>query len=189
MSTNPDDEPDWRNAADGVGEAFGRIYDRHHRRVFGYALRLVSSPSDADDVVAMTFMEAWRRRDSVRFVGGSMLPWLLVTANNVSNNLARGSRRYRALLNRLPIETTVPDFTDEFDEGDAHSALRKLSNPDQQVITLCVLEGLSEKEAAQVLGIPPGTVKSRLFRAKNRLRALMPEVPAFTRTREATHGL
>jgi DNA-directed RNA polymerase specialized sigma24 family protein len=108
MSEKLNDESEWTDALSGTGEAFGRIYDRHHRRLYGYAFRLVPTPADADDVVAITFMEAWRKRDSVRFVDGSMLPWLLVTANNVARNLERGSRRYRALLNRLPVESSTP---------------------------------------------------------------------------------
>jgi RNA polymerase sigma factor (sigma-70 family) len=189
MSANSDDEVDWGAAASGVGDAFGRIYDRHNRRILRHSLRLVPTPSDADDVVAITFMEAWRRRDSVRFVNGSMLPWLLVTANNVANNLSRGSRRYRALLNKLPLDASTPDFADAFDEGDAHSALRRLSATDQQVITLCVIEGLSEQETSQVLGVPIGTVKSRLSRAKSRLRAHMPAAPSLSCSQEAPHGL
>lgn len=183
------DEADWGDATSGVGEGFGRVYDRHNHRVRRHALRLVPASADADDVVAITFMEAWRRRDSVRFVDGSMLPWLLVTANNVANNLSRSSRRYRALLNKLPLETSAPDFADAFDDGDAQSALKRLSSADQEVLTLCVIEGFSEQEAAQVLRVPPGTVKSRLFRAKSRLRAQLPTAPAFSSSQEAPHGL
>jgi RNA polymerase sigma-70 factor (ECF subfamily) len=50
-------------------------------------------------------------------------------------------------------------------------ALARLSLADRRVVTLCILEGYSEREAAELLGIPPGTVKSRLSRAKQRLRA------------------
>jgi RNA polymerase sigma-70 factor (ECF subfamily) len=57
------------------------------------------------------------------------------------------------------------------DDGYAQQALRSLSRADQQVITLCVLEGLAEKQAAVALGVPAGTVKSRLSRAKARLAA------------------
>jgi DNA-directed RNA polymerase specialized sigma24 family protein len=108
MSENVDDESEWKDAASGNGEAFGRIYDRHHRRLYGYAHGLVPTPADADDVVAITFMEAWRKRDSIRFVDGSMLPWLLVTADNVTRNVVRSSRRYRALLTPLTLEDCFP---------------------------------------------------------------------------------
>ncbi len=163
------DEAEWSSAVRGEGEAFGRIFDRHRERVYRHGYRLVPTAADADDVVAIAFLEAWRRRDAIRFVDGSMLPWLLVTATNASRNLTRSSRRHSALLRRLPPETDHPDPADSVDDGDAQAALRTLSLDDQRIVPLCVLEGFSEREAATVLGIPPGTVKSRLSRAKARL--------------------
>jgi RNA polymerase sigma factor (sigma-70 family) len=175
--TTETDADDWPRALAGEGEAFGRVFDRHRDRVHRHVARLVTTPSDADDAVAITFLEAWRRRESVRFVDGSALPWLLVTATNVSSNLRRGARRHHALLSRLPLETHHPDHAERFDDGDAQRALRSLTTADQRVITLCVLQGLSEREAAAVLGVPAGTVKSRLSRAKARIAAQLPASP------------
>jgi RNA polymerase sigma-70 factor (ECF subfamily) len=169
-----DDAHDWALARAGEGEAFGRIFDRHRDRVFRHGLRLVAGVADADDVVAITFLEAWRRRDGLRLVDGSVLPWLLVTATNVSHNLQRSARRYHALLSKLPPDPHVPDPSTAFEDGEAVAALRALSLADQRVLTLCVLEGLSEREAATALDVPPGTVKSRLSRARARLAALLP---------------
>jgi RNA polymerase sigma-70 factor (ECF subfamily) len=166
------DRDDWARAVAGEGEAFGRIFDRHRARVHRHCRGLVPVPADADDVVAITFLEAWRRRDAVRLVDASVLPWLLVTATNAARNVSRSSRRYRALLDRLPEAPPVPDPADEV-EDTALSALRRLSLADQGVITLCVLLGTSEKEAAAVLGVRPGTVKSRLARAKKRLAGVV----------------
>jgi RNA polymerase sigma-70 factor (ECF subfamily) len=164
-----DDEHDWADALRGDGEAFGRIFDRHRHRVFRHSYRLVAVTADADDIVSVAFLEAWRRADAVRFVDGSMLPWLLVTATNSARNLARNSRRYSAMLSRLPADAHTTDSrTDPFDT-EAHDALRRLSVADQRILTLCVLEDLPDKDAAAVLGIPLGTVKSRLSRAKARL--------------------
>lgn len=179
------DTDDWQAAIDGSGEAFGRLFDRHRDRLKRHSLRLVPTPADADDVVAITFLEAWRKRDRVRFTDGSILPWLLVTATNSAHNLSRSSRRHRALLARLPVEPPVPDHAERF-EGDAERALRGLSLPDRQVIGLCVVEGMSEREAAEALGIPAGTVKSRLSRAKARLaHHLELPKPGFTDSKEA----
>jgi RNA polymerase sigma factor (sigma-70 family) len=178
-----DDESDWADALRGDGEAFGRIFDRHRHRVFRHSYRLVAVSADADDIVSIAFLEAWRRADAVRFVDGSMLPWLLVTATNAARNLARSGRRYRTMLNRLPVDRHEGDrFTGAFDT-EAHDALRILSAADQRILTLCVLEDLPEKDAAAVLGIPVGTVKSRLSRAKRRLAASL----AAPLTKEATN--
>ncbi|MCI1016973.1 sigma-70 family RNA polymerase sigma factor, partial [Herbaspirillum sp. C7C2] len=92
-------------------------------------------------------------------------PWLLVTATNVARNQTRAARRYRAALDRLPPPEPVPDHADRDDDGDAVRALRQLGHRDQEIITLSVLEGYSEREIAAALGIAPGTVKSRLSRA------------------------
>jgi RNA polymerase sigma-70 factor (ECF subfamily) len=184
------DEADWALAARGEGEAFGRVFDRHRNRVRRHSLRLVPALDDAEDVVAATFLEAWRRRDNVRFVNGSMLPWLLVTATNVARNMSRSHRRHRTLLDRLPAPIPHPDHADSFDEGPASAALLQLSTADQQVITLCVLHDLSEADAASALGVAPGTVKSRLSRAKSRLGRLLNEnsnATAHTLGREASH--
>lgn len=165
-----DDEVYWSKASAGDGDAFGVIFDRHKARLHRHSRGLAPSFTDADDVVAVTFLEAWRKRDAVRFVDGSMLPWLLRTATFTAGNLTRATRRYRAALNRLPANDHHPDHADTVGHGDALTALRQLSILDQQVITLCVIEGLTTDESARVLGVRAGTVKSRLSRAKTRLR-------------------
>jgi DNA-directed RNA polymerase specialized sigma24 family protein len=72
-----DDAEDWAAAGGGDGEAYGRVFDRHRDRVHRHALRLVPPDVDVDDVVAVVFLEAWRRRRSARLVDGDLLPWLL----------------------------------------------------------------------------------------------------------------
>lgn len=160
------DDDDWALALAGDGDAFGRIFDRHRDRIRRHSHGLVVSPADAEDVVAVTFLEAWRNRRRVRLVDGSLLPWLLVTATNVSRNVRRSSRRYASALSRLPPPTAI-DLAPG--DGAATRALRDLSIDDRRVITLCVLYDFTAVEAAHVLGVPVGTVKSRLSRAKQRL--------------------
>jgi RNA polymerase sigma factor (sigma-70 family) len=178
MSNAGLDEADaWSRARDGDPDAFTSLFDRHRDRVFGHALRLVRQPHDAEDVTAMVFLEAWRRRDAVRVVDGSIIAWLLVTANNTVHNLQRASRRHRAALARMSGPDREPDHADGVDtdldnrERDKrlHDAFATLSTAAQNVITLCVLEELPLAEAARTLGVPVGTVKSRLSRAKRRL--------------------
>jgi RNA polymerase sigma factor (sigma-70 family) len=177
------DADEWARALGGSAEAFGRIFDRHQDRVLRHSLRLVPQRTDADDVVAIVFLEAWRKRRTVRFIDGSLLPWLLVTATNAARNVERGHRRYRILLQRLPQVTAINDHIATGDT-EVEVALRSMSLPDRQIITLCVLEGFTEAEVAQALGIARGTVKSRLSRAKKRLAALI--VPPTTAPRHPT---
>lgn len=164
------DEEVWARAVAGDGDAYGILFDRHRGRLYRHAHALAPGGTDADDAVAVSFFEAWRRREAIRFVDGSMLPWLLRTCTYAMNNLARASKRYQAALSRLPTPEPHEDPADLTDEGEATSALRNLSLLDRQVVTLCVLEDLTDQEAAHVLGVRVGTVKSRLSRAKSRLR-------------------
>lgn len=88
--TSLDEAATWRKAVAGDGDAFGLLFDAHQHRVYRHALRMLRDRHDAEDVLAATFLELWRRRDAVRPVDGSVLPWLLVTAGNLSLNQARG---------------------------------------------------------------------------------------------------
>ncbi|RAX43693.1 sigma-70 family RNA polymerase sigma factor [Arthrobacter sp. AQ5-06] len=85
----------------GQGDAFAMLYDLHRDRVFRHAHRLCGH-HDAEDIMAASFLELWRRRKQVRVVEGPILPWLLVTATNVARNRARAALRYQRLLNSLP---------------------------------------------------------------------------------------
>lgn len=169
VETPAHDEPDWLSAKRGDGRAFARVFDRHVDRIARHAYRLVPTPADVEDVVAVTFMEAWRRRDTVRFVDGSLLPWLLVTATNAARNVSRASRRHRALLDRLPPGPTALWADDALGDDLASTALSSLRLSDQQLITLCDLYGYGSAEAASVLGIAPTAIRSRLSRARARL--------------------
>lgn len=163
--------------AQGRSEAFGVLFDRHRDRVFRHTLRLVDSVEDAEDVVAVVFLEAWRKRTQIRVIDGSIIAWILVTANNVVRNHTRTGRRYRTLLANLPTAPPEPDHSagvlDDIANRTRDAALRQafdgLNRRDREVLTLCVLEEFSTAETAAALRVPLGTVKSRLARAKARL--------------------
>ncbi|WP_426324525.1 RNA polymerase sigma factor [Microbacterium sp. E-13] len=159
----------WGRVCDGDESALGTLFDRHEARLFRHARRLLTHREDAKDAVTIAFFELWRRRESVRLVDGSPLPWLLNTVANSARNLERSSRRYRALLARTPAPHDVPSPS-AADESGVLAALRRLPAREQSVVVLTVLEGYPDRAAAETLGIPVGTVKSRLARAKAKLR-------------------
>lgn len=171
----------WDRARSGDPAAFKSLFDAYRDRVFGHALRQVRSGHDAEDITALVFLETWRRRTKVRVINGSIVGWLLVTTNNVAHNYQRTKRRYRLTMARLPDPQPQSDFSpDVHDRIDgegrratARRAFTQLSTKDQDVISLCVIEEMSTADAAQTLGIPAGTVKSRLSRAKAKLAALI----------------
>lgn len=153
----------------GDARGFAELFDRHRDRVFSHALRLSPTRADAEDATAVVFLEAWRRQDVVRDVDGSILPWLLVTATNVTRNLNRAARRYRKALDALPRDETARTGPAPA-EPDLRAALRALPQHDQALLALTVLEGYSTAEAATALGLTPGAARTRLSRARARLR-------------------
>ena len=163
----------------GDSEAFAALFDEHAQAVYRYALGLSGNWSAAEEVVSLTFLEAWRLREAVRPDGGSLRPWLLGIAVNVTRNQARAARRHQAALSRLSPPPPRPDFADELtarlDDRDrlaaVRAAVRGLPARERDVL-ICVWSGLDCAEAAQALGVPEGTVRTRLWRARRRLRGL-----------------
>lgn len=159
--------------------AYRELFRRHERATYRVALVMMQSTWDAEEVVASTFLELWRKRDAVRLVDGSVLPWLLTVLSLMAKNHQRGTRRYRKLLARVPHAGTEPDHADEVARtvdalpvtAAVREALAELDARDASILLLCVVQELSTRDAALALGIPDGTVKSRLSRVKARLRS------------------
>jgi RNA polymerase sigma-70 factor (ECF subfamily) len=162
----------WENSKRGDGLAFGVIFDLHQRRLYLSALRVAETATDAEDLVAATFLELWRRRDSVRVVEDSVLPWMLVTLNNLGRNAARARRRHRRFLSTLPqpvAEDVALGRVEELHaERRAMSLLRSLPPTDAAILALTAFEGLSAADAASALGISAQTARARLSRARRR---------------------
>jgi RNA polymerase sigma factor (sigma-70 family) len=175
----PTDAEVWRLAASGEADAFGVLFERHGRAVYNFCFRRTANWAAAEDLTSIVFLEAWRRRSEVRLKDGRALPWLLGVATNVLRNRRRSERRHRAALARLPLERGA-DFADDVDarlddERRMQAALRTvatLPRRERDVLALCVWAGLSYEDAAVALGLPIGTVRSRLSRARARLREL-----------------
>lgn len=161
-------------AAAGDARAFAVLWDRHRDRVFGHALRLTRIRADAEDATAVVFLEAWRKHSRIRAVDSSILPWLLVTTTNVCRNLQRAGRRYRAALDALPHVADRDEPTAA--NLDLQAALRTLPLIDQQLLGLAG-EGYSTAEAARAVGISPGAARTRLSRARHRLRVHLNGAP------------
>ncbi|GIF70294.1 siderophore-interacting protein [Asanoa ishikariensis] len=162
----------------GDPDAFRELFDEHARSVYNHGFRLTGDWSVADDVVSLTFLEAWRLRGRVDdSTDGPLRPWLLGIATNVARNVRRAARRYDVALARLPAPRAVPDFAEEVADRQAdreriaavRAAMSALRGPEREVLALCVFAGLDYAEAAQALGVPVGTVRSRLSRARKRL--------------------
>ncbi|WP_052390146.1 RNA polymerase sigma factor [Streptomyces sp. NRRL B-24484] len=93
--------------------AYSRLFDEHAEAVHAHALRSTGDSALADEVVSLTFLEAWRLRDRLRTEAVRPRARLLGIATDVLRNTARSARRHRAALFRLPPREPVPDFADE----------------------------------------------------------------------------
>ena len=169
----------WEAVRAGDRAAFGALFERHARTIYNYCFRRVGSWSAAEDLVSVVFLEAWRRRD-VDLPEGMVLPWLYGVATNVARNASRSQRRYQLALRRLPPPQPTPDFSSEAaarldDEAQMEGVLAligRLRAAEQDVFWLCGWSELSYEDAATAHGVPEGTVRSRLSRARARLREL-----------------
>jgi RNA polymerase sigma-70 factor, ECF subfamily len=164
----------------GDRAAFADLYDQYARAVYSHALRLTGNWSEAEEAMSETFLAAWRTRKTVEPEGGSLKPWLLGIATHKAHNANRGLRRRLSFLARYPPPPPVEDFAEEtagrIDDARrlavVHDALRRLRRRDREVLALCVAAGLDYQQAAEALGVPVGTVRSRLSRARARLARL-----------------
>jgi len=152
---------------------FRSVYREHSNSVLGYALRRVDDATDAADVLAETFLVAWRRIEDLP-PSDEVRPWLFGVARRVLANRRRGDHRRHRLAERMRkhlATTTTFDPPDDPTTGHlVQEALGRLGEDDQEMLRLTSWEGLEPAELAVMWGIPPATVRTRLHRARNRLR-------------------
>lgn len=161
----------------GSGEALTALFDRYADAVYTYCFRRTASWSTAEDASATVFLEIWRGRGKVITSDGSALPWLYGVANNVCRNATRSSHRWLRAVSRVPPPESEHDHADsvvsrvdsERQMASVLAAIAKLPSSEQDVLALVLWSGLSYDAAAAALGIPIGTIRSRLARARRRL--------------------
>jgi RNA polymerase sigma-70 factor (ECF subfamily) len=150
---------------------FSRLYEEHEREILRYALRRCSEPEDAADIVAETFLVAWRRLGDVP-LGAEARLWLYATARRVLANHHRGVGRRTRLADRLrdELRRQIPSQP-AAGGGGVVEALAEMGDADRELLMLIGMEGLTPREAARVLGIGTVTARTRLHRARRRLQA------------------
>jgi len=168
----------------GDGEAYSQLVDKYHARVYGIIYRMCGAV-EAEDITQDVFVRALRALRSFQFQGqASFRTWLYrIAVNAAINELRKRGRRSQvvgASLEELQeadngiAERLAPDYSQSPEvvlerkelRRAVHAALKKLTPKHRAVIALVDLEGMPYEEAAQVLGCPTGTVKSRLARAR-----------------------
>jgi len=158
------------------------VFAEHLDVIYNYCYRRTSSWTAAEDLSATVFLEVWRHRRRAVELDGSILPWLYGIATNVCRNHLRSHRRGVQAMSRLElVDRSVSEVSplddrvaERIDAGRrlrrALTALAGLPVDDQDVFVLVCWEQLSYPQAAQALGIPVGTVRSRLARVRRHLR-------------------
>lgn len=151
---------------------FAALYADTFDRLLAYALRRVDEPERAADVVAETFLVAWRRLPEVP-PGDEARLWVYGVARRVLANDRRGRARRQRLGERLraDLPRAVPDHADRLAAtATVRAALSRLREQDREILTLTLWEELEPREIALVLDLPVGTVRTRLSRARARLQ-------------------
>jgi RNA polymerase sigma-70 factor, ECF subfamily len=152
-----------------------RMYDESYPRLLGYTLGYLDRAS-AEEIVSEAFLVAWRRIDDVP---ARELPWLLGVARNLVRERYRADQRLRDLCADLSTQArsdrdAVGDIAEDVtDRAAALRALTQLTDADRELLTLLAWHGLTNREAAEVLGCHTATLLVRVHRARRRLRAAM----------------
>jgi len=186
MIENLDDRQLVQKAQQGDGEAFRILVVRHQDRIFNAVLRFCGNHEDACDITQKAFINAFRKMSE--FKGDSAFStWMYRIAFNLSVSFRRDAGRQRIVSihgkdDELLIEPAVDRppgerMENEDNQRKVQEALNGLDPDDRKIIVLKELEERSYDDIASILGIPKGTVRSRLFRArialKERLKAVI----------------
>lgn len=178
-------------------ECFAVLFERYFAGLHGYAARRLHG-AGGDDVAAETFLVAFRQRAQFEPSRGSVRAWLYGIATNLirmrQREEAQGYRTYAREAARRQVEPAPEERATERVAAAAArtrivAALADLSAPDRDALLLVVWGGLSHEETAAALGVPAGTVGSRLHRARRQLRAALGDIdPTRTIARTVHNG-
>lgn len=163
MNKSPDESTSWDWLRTGNREAFGRFYQQHATLLHRFVQRCVGDPKAAEDIVQETFLQLWQHPDGFNPARGAIRAYLFGIA----------ARRSADWWRRRPPESALNPEGPASQHGTSllvEDALEKLDPDSRSLIWLREVEGYSYRELAQMLAIPVGTVRSRLFAARERLR-------------------
>jgi RNA polymerase sigma-70 factor (ECF subfamily) len=155
--------------------ALAELYDRHSRLAYSLIMRILGSPSDAEDVLQETFVRVWKRADTYDALLGAPATWLMRIARNRAIDRLRACRTRENIAVTLAVdagdsprtELTAPDTPDTVLEkhtmsDDVRTALAAVAPPQRALIEAAFFEGYTHSELATRFGLPMGTVKTRI---------------------------
>lgn len=174
-------------------ERFAVLFDRHAPHIHRYLARRAGRQV-ADDLVAETFLTAFAKRDRYDLGYSDARPWLYGIATNLVGQHHRDEARQYRIMQRAVAEPEVPDHADRVAAGVTaqatrallEAALAALSAGDRDVLLLIAWEQLTYQEVSRALAIPAGTVRSRLHRARTKVRQVLAGTDAAATYEELT---
>ena len=177
----------------GGNPAFEQMVADHLRVVYRTAVRLAGRTQDAEDLAQDTFLRAWRSRHTFQ-PDTNAKAWLLRILHNVNIDRFRAGRRMASVMSELDRASSafaMPDTPEslvlhDVMDAEVFEALRGLPERFRRCLILADLRGHSYAEIAKGLGVPPGTVMSRLFRARRRLQR---SLRSYVRNRRLVRGI
>jgi RNA polymerase sigma-70 factor (ECF subfamily) len=155
-----------------------QMYRQYRSPLMAFVLRLTAGDRQhAEDIVQETMLRAWRHGDRFDPSATSLMPWLATVARRIVIDEQRKREARPPETGEEHLEkASVTDLTDDVLRGViVADALRALSQPHRQVLNETILSDRTVNEAAEVLGIPVGTVKSRVYYALRALRLVLAE--------------
>jgi RNA polymerase sigma-70 factor (ECF subfamily) len=154
----------------GDKEAFRHLVERYQAEALGHAMTILGNREDALDAAQEAFLDAYRALDQFRS-SGKFYPWFYVMLRNrCLKSLAAKQRRPAVSLEGQALLAPAAGGRSSSGTALLEHALREMAAEDREILTLKHLDGLGYRELAERLGIPEGTVMSRLYRARERLR-------------------
>lgn len=184
MDENPDDHELVHSAKAGSEDAFSRLIDRYHERIYRVAVRIVNDPVEADEVAQEVFSRAISALGRFDF-RASFYTWLVSIARNAAFDALRAMKRRARLkgsddgLDQRPADggsDPVAAAREQERAEKVRKALGRLNERDRTLLVLREYEDLQYEEIAQVMGCAVGTVESGLHRARKKLRLLLGDV-------------
>lgn len=167
------DEELFRQVQEGSEAAMEALAHRFHRPVFAYLLRLLEHRSAAEDLTQETFARLLVRAHQYRFPE-PFKPWLFTIAHNLYRDYCKAHANCTTIPVAEPVSQAVADLSLRMAERmEVVEAIRALDQPHREVVLLRYYHDLTVDGIATVLGVPAGTVKSRLFHAMQKLRSIL----------------
>lgn len=173
-------------AASGDARALEELYDRYSRLVMSFASRMLSEPAAAEDLTQEVFFRVWKQADAYASARGSFATWILsITRNMAIDELRKRKRRPQRADLDDPI-TTIASVEDTEISVEEHAwlgmvrfeiqnALGALPDTQRRPIELAYFGGLTQRQVAEALDVPLGTIKTRIRLGMSKLRAQLQE--------------